>query len=87
MSDTIWGQVQRVIASDRFEILVTREGDGNAYSYWPLERVRIGALIDPEMEGFKVPDPDKPRLVDKRVRCAVLGRESTNTLIADVTVM
>lgn len=87
MSDTIWGQVQRVLGPDRFEILVTREGSGNAYSYGPLERVRVGALTDPEMEDVAVPDPDKPRLLDKRVRCAVLGRESTNTLVADVTVL
>jgi hypothetical protein len=39
------------------------------------------------MDGFKMPDPDRPRLLDKKVRCAVLGRESTNTLVADVTVL
>jgi hypothetical protein len=87
MADTIWGQIHRILGPDRFELLVTREGHGNALDYGPLERIRIATLTDPEMDGFKMPDPDRPRLLDKKVRCAVLGRESTNTLVADVTVL
>jgi len=85
MADTIWGEVQTILGSDMFEILVTREGEGNAHTYRTMERVRIGALTDPG--AGLVPDPDRRQLQDKKVRCAVLGRESNDTLVADVTVL
>ena len=85
MSDTVWGEVQTVLGPDVFEMIVTREGRGNVFNYGPMERVRVGALTDPGA-GI-VPDPDHKRLLDKRVRCAILGRESNNTLVADVTVL
>ena len=85
MADTIWGEVQTILGSEMFEMLVTREGEGNAHTYRTMERVRIGALTDPG--AGLVPDPDRRQLQDKKVRCAVLGRESTDTLVADVTVL
>jgi len=85
MADTIWGQVQTVLGPDIFEVLVTREGEGNAFDYGPMERVRIGAMTDPGA-GI-VPDPDRKRLIDKHVRCSILGRDSKSTIIADVTVL
>jgi hypothetical protein len=85
MADTIWGEVQTILGNDTFEMLVTREGDGNAGTYGPLERVRIGALTDPG--AGVVPNPDRRRLQDKNVRCAILGRQSNDTLIAEVTIL
>ncbi|MBN1917818.1 MAG: hypothetical protein JW889_07915 [Verrucomicrobia bacterium] len=85
MADTVWGEVQRVLGPDTFEMLVTREGNGNAFRYGPMERIRISALIDDG--ATRVPDPDRKRLSDKHVRCAILGRDSRSTLIADVTVL
>ncbi len=85
MADTIWGEVQTILGNDTFEVFVTREGEGNAHTYGPMERVRIGALTDPGA-GI-VPNPDRRQLQNKKVRCAVLGRESTDTLVADVTVL
>jgi hypothetical protein len=85
MADTIWGQIQAILGPGVYELLVTREGDGNVFNYGPMEQIRIGALTDPEA-GI-VPDPDRKRLIDKHVRCSILGRESTETLVADVTVL
>jgi hypothetical protein len=87
MADTIWGQVQKVLGPASFEMLVTREGEGNAFRYGPIERIRIGALTDPEAEAQRVPNPDRKRLMDKKIRCSILGRDSQKTLVADVTVL
>lgn len=87
MADTIWGQVQAILGHDRFEILVTREDDGNVVEYGPFEEIRIGTITEPETDAKRVPDPDRKKLMDKMVRCSILGRDSNDTLVADVIVL
>ena len=87
MTDTIGGNVTKVIDGDTFEMDVTRRGGNNQNEYGDHETVRMANTDAPELDqpgGEEAKEALEIALVNADVECEVQARDEYGRVVADV---
>ena len=88
MTDIIWGNGQKIISTDSFQINVTHRKDGNYDEYPDSVKIIISGVDLPGLSdnksNWKIDDLQKV-IIDSFLKCEISSKTSEGDLIAKVS--